>query len=125
MQQVRAATITDIWSIARTRRRQRVLHLNPPYTLVQPDPLVHDMVRSQAPLKQRTSQLFVCVDKGSVLGYVQVRSRWRRRDEWTITMMGTTERAPDVIWDMLIEEVCRAAGEAGVIRVFSKIPNDE
>jgi len=125
MSQVRAATLSDIWSITRTRRRQRVLYLNPPYTLVQPDPLLHDMLRSQIPIRQRTSMLFAYVDRGSVLGYIQARCRWRRRDEWSITMMGTTERAPDAVWDALMEEVCRAAGAAGVIRLFCKIPDEE
>ena len=56
---------------------------------------------------------------------MQARCRWRRRDEWTITTLATTERAPERIWEALLEEVCEAAGEEGVIRLFVKIPMNE
>jgi hypothetical protein len=122
---MRPATLTDLVSIVATRGRQRILRLNPPYTLVQPEALLPDLLRSQIPVKPRVNFVYTYVDRGSVLGYVQARCRWRRRDEWTITTLATTERAPDQVWEALLEEVCRAAGEEGVIRLFVKIPQDE
>jgi hypothetical protein len=122
---MRPATLTDLVSIVATRGRQRILRLNPPYTLVQPEPLLPDLLRSQLPVRPQLNFVYTYVDRGSVLGYVQARCRWRRPDEWTITTLATTERAPDRIWEELLEEVCRAAGEEGVIRLFVKIPMDE
>jgi hypothetical protein len=122
---MRPATLTDLMSIVATRGRQRVLRLNPPYTLVQPEALLPDLLRSQIPVKPQVNFVYTYVDRGSVLGYVQARCRWRRRDEWTITTLATTERASDQVWEALLEEVCRAAGEEGVIRLFVKIPMDE
>jgi hypothetical protein len=125
MAEMRAATLSDLLSIVATRRRQRVLRLNPPYTLVQPEALLPDLLRSQVPIRPQFNFVYVYADHGSVLGYVQARCRWRRRDEWTITTLATTERAAEHIWEPLLEEVCRAAGEEGVIRIFAKIPKDE
>jgi hypothetical protein len=122
---VRPASLIDIVSIARTRRRQRVLRLNPPYTLVQPDPLFTDMLRSQMPLQSQTTMLYVYQERGVVQGYLQVRSRWRRNNEWAITLMGTTERAAERVWEALLEEVCTAAGEAEVVRLFVKVDKNE
>jgi hypothetical protein len=122
---MRHATLTDLLSIVATRRRQHVWRLNPPYTLVQPQALFSDLLRSQLPFKPQFNFVYVYVDRGAVQGYVQARCRWQRRDEWTITTLGLTERAPAHIAERLIEEVCRAAGEEGVIRVFVKIPRDE
>src|SRR5438477_13197367 len=95
---MRPATLSDLMSIAATRRRQRVLRLNPPYTLVQPEALLPDLLRSQIPVKPQVNFVYTYVDRGSDLGYVQARCRWRRRDEWTITTLATTERAPDQGW---------------------------
>jgi hypothetical protein len=122
---MRPATLIDLLSIVATRGRQRVLRLNPPYTLVQPEALLPDLLRSQVPVKPRLNFVYAYVEHGSVLGYVQARCRWRRRDEWTITTLSTTERAPDMIWEALLEEVVRAAAEEGVIRLFVKIPMNE
>jgi len=99
--------------------------LNPPYTLVHPEPVLTDLLRSQIPIKPNFSFVYAYVDRGVVLGYVQARCRWRRRDEWTITLMATTLREADHIWEPLLEAVCMAAGEAGVIRLFVKISKDD
>src|SRR5438445_13805344 len=106
---MRPATLPDLLNIVATRRRQRVLRLNPPYTLVQPEALLPDLLRSQIPVKPHVNFVYVYVEHGLVLGYVQARCRWRRRDEWTITTMGTTERAPERVGEALLEEVTRAA----------------
>src|ERR1044072_7614745 len=121
---MRPATPKDLISIVASRRRQRVLRLNPPYTLVIPEALLTDLVRSQVPVKPKISYVFVCVEQGSIIGYVQARCRWRRTDEWTITTLSTTQKDPEPVWRSLLEEVCRAAGEEGVIRMFAKIPQD-
>jgi hypothetical protein len=65
------------------------------------------------------------VERGGVLGYVQARCRWRRRDAWAITTVAVMDKAPARVWEELIEATCRAAGEAGVTRVFVKVPHDE
>jgi N-acetylglutamate synthase-like GNAT family acetyltransferase len=122
---MRPATPFDLFSIVASRRRQRVLRLNPPYTLVMPDAMLHDLMRSQIPMKPRVSYVYVCVEDGQVLGYVQARCRWRRRDEWTITTLSAADKAPDRVWETLLEGVCKAAGEEGVIRLFVKVPQDE
>jgi hypothetical protein len=125
MVKMRHATPLDLLSIAATRRRQHVLRLNPPYTLVQPNVLLRDLVRSQIPFRSQSSFVYVCVDGGTVLGYVQARCRWRKRDAWAITTVAVIDKAPDAVWEALIEAVCRAAGEAGVTRVCVKVPHDE
>src|SRR5437867_48649 len=122
---MRPATLSDLMSIAATRRRQRVLRLNPPYTLVQPEALLPDLLRSQIPMKPQFSFVYTYVERGAVLGYVQARCRWRRRDEWTITTMGAIEKEPERVWEPLLEALCQAAGEAGVIRLFVKVGKDE
>jgi hypothetical protein len=122
---MRPANLTDLLSIFATRRRQRVLRLNPPYTLVMPEAMAYDLLRSQIPVKPRISFVYVYVEHGTVMGYVQARCRWRRRDEWTITTLSAVDKAADRVWEPLLEEVCRAAGEEGVIRLFVKIPQDE
>lgn len=111
-------------SIIATRRRQRVLHLDLPYTLVQPESLLPTLLRSALLAQHRSNFIYVCVDHGSVLGYVEAHSRRRRRDEWAIATLATTERAPDAVWGDLLEELCRAAGEEGVARVFVKAPSE-
>jgi Acetyltransferase (GNAT) family len=122
---MRHATLMDLLSIVATRRRQRVLRLNPPYTILQPDALLPDLLRSQIPVKPQVSFIYVYREGHRVVGYVQARCRWRRRDEWTITALGLSEKAPDRVAGALLEEVCRAAGEEGVIRLFVKVPADE
>ncbi len=122
---MRPATLSDLMSIAATRRKQRVLRLNPPYTLVQPEAVLPDLLRSQIPMKPQFSFVYTYTEHGTVLGYVQARCRWRRRDEWTITTLGAIEKEPDRIWEPLLEALCRAAGEAGVIRLFVKVGKEE
>lgn len=102
-----------------------MFHLNPPYTLVQPEETAHDLLRSQLPSHPRTSHVYVYVEHGSVLGYVQARCRWHKPDEWTITTLAATDRAPAHIWEALLEEVCQAAGEEGVMRIFVKVSDGE
>ena len=122
---VRQARLIDLLSLVGSRRRQRVLRLNPPYTLVQPDASLSELIRSQLTLSQRVNFIYVYVERGVVLGYVQARCRWKKQDEWTITTLAAVERAPIQVWEALLDEVCRAAGEAGVVRLYVKIPNDE
>ncbi len=122
---MRHATPLDLWRISATRGRQHVFHLNPPYTLVQPDEMSHDLLRSQLPANPRSSLVYVYIDRGVVLGYVQARCRWHKQDEWTITTLAATDRAPAHIWEALLEEVCHAAGEEGVMRIFVKVPDGE
>src|SRR6476646_9713746 len=110
---LRPATLTDLLKIATSRRRQRVLRLNPPYTLVQPEALLPDSLRSQVPLKPQFSFVYTYVDRSGVQGYVQARCRWRRRDEWTITTLSSTNKDPERIWEPLLEALCRAAGDEG------------
>ena len=122
---MRPATISDLVSIAMTTGHQRILRLNPPYTLVQPQALLPDLLRSQVPTKPQFSFVYTYVDQGAVLGYAQARCRWRRRDEWTITTLGSIDKEPERIWEPLIEALCKAAGEEGVIRLFVKVGNDD
>jgi N-acetylglutamate synthase-like GNAT family acetyltransferase len=122
---LRHATLLDLWRINAARGRQHVFHLNPPYTLVQPEALSHDLLKSQLPGNPRSSFVYVYSDRGTVLGYVQARQRWHREDEWTITTIAASDRAPDHIWEALLEEVCRAAGEQGVMRLFVKVADGE
>jgi hypothetical protein len=122
---MRHANLIDLLSIAATRRKQRVLRLNPPYTLVQPEVLLPDLLRSQLPMQPRFNFVYVYTDHGRVQGYVQARCRWQRRDEWSITTLAATDKAPSDVWERLLEEVCRAAGEEGVTRLFVKVSKDE
>lgn len=122
---LRSATLPDLLSINRFKRRQRVLRLNPPYSLVQPDAHVRDLWRSQFPFKPRLSFVYVYVERGVVLGYVQVRCRWSRQEEWIITTIGAVERAPANVLEALVEQVCREAGERQVLRIFVKVPQDD
>ena len=122
---LRHATLFDLWRISATRGRQHIFRLNPPYTLVQPDALSHDLLGSQLPGNRRSSSVYVYTERGAVLGYVQARRRWRREDEWTITTIAASDDAPDHIWEALLEEVCRVAGEQGVMRIFVKVPDGD
>lgn len=122
---LRHATLTDLLSINRFKRRQRILRLNPPYSLVQPDSHLRDLWRSQIPIKPKLSFVYVYVERGVVLGYVQVRCHWTRQDEWTITTLGTVERAPSHVPEVLVEQICREAGERGVLRIFVKVPQND
>lgn len=122
---MREATSLDLLRIAATRRKQRVLRLNPPYSLIQPQALIPELFRAQFPLKMRPHCVLVYVDKGVVLGFVQARPRWGRDDEWAVTTLGTLDRAPYQVTEALLEAVAEAAGEAGVMRLFVKISRDE
>ncbi|HEX9988387.1 MAG TPA: hypothetical protein VGE45_07915 [Chloroflexia bacterium] len=121
----REAVPTDLFRLIASRRRQRVLRLNPPYSLIQPDALLHDLWKSQAPRHSRTSFVYVYIERDSLLGYVQARSRGPRRDEWAITALAANDRAPDRIWEALLEELVGAAGEHEALRVSVKVPRDE
>jgi N-acetylglutamate synthase-like GNAT family acetyltransferase len=125
MAQMRTATLPDLLSIAFGRARQRVLRLNPPYTLVQPEAMLPDLLRSQLPIRPQFNFVYVYRDRGGVQGYVQARCRWQRRDEWTITTLAATDKAPPDIWERLLERVVSEAGEEGVIRLFVKVPKDD
>lgn len=111
--------------IAASRRRQRVLRLNQPEALIQADSLVPDLARSQLPIRRRTNHVYVYVDHGAVLGYIQAKARWGRRDEWAIITLVTLDRAPHHVPEALLEAVCVAAGEQEVLRIYVKITRDE
>jgi hypothetical protein len=121
----RHANLLDLLSISATRGKQRVLRLNPPYTLVQPQALLTDLLRSQLPIKPRFNFVYVYRDGGRLQGWVQARCRWQRRDEWTITTLATAEKAPAHVGERLLSELVREAGEEGVIRIFVKVPDGE
>jgi N-acetylglutamate synthase-like GNAT family acetyltransferase len=122
---MRQANLLDVLNIVATRRKQRVLRLNPPYTLVQPEALLSDLLQPGVPMKPPANFVYVYSERGVVQGYVQARCRWQRHDEWTITTLAALDKAPDHVWERLIEEVCRRAGEQGVTRVFVKVSKDE
>ncbi len=122
---MRHANLLDLLSISATRGKQRVLRLNPPYTLVQPQALLTDLLRSQLPIQPRFNFVYVYRDAGRTQGWIQARCRWQRRDEWTITTLSTNEKASPYVGERLLKELVREAGEQGVIRVFAKIPEDE
>ena len=118
----RHANLFDLLSISASRGKQRVLRLNPPFTLVQPQGLLTDLLRSQLPIRPRVDFVYVYWDAGRLQGWVQARSRWQRRDEWTITTLATADKAPSHVGDRLLSELVREAGEQGVIRIFAKVP---
>jgi len=122
---LRPANLLDLFSILATRRKQRVLRLNPPFTLVQPEALLSELLQPRMPMKPPTNFVYVYSERGLVQGYVQARCRWQRRDEWTITTLVALDKAPAIVWERLIEEVCRRAGEHEVTRVFVKASNNE
>ena len=122
---MREATPLDLLRIVATRRRQRILRLNPPYSLIQPQSLKAELFRTQVPFKMRSGCVLVYVDKGSVQGFVQARPRWGRDEEWAITTLATLDRAPYHVAEALLEGVSQAAGEYGVLRLFVKVPSDE
>ncbi len=101
------------------------MRLNPPETLIQPQVSMQELVRAQLSFRRKVNFLYVYVEQGGILGYVHVQARWGRRDEWTITTLAALDRAPSYVPEELLEEVCRAAGEQGVLRLFAKIPRDE
>ena len=86
MAEMRTATLSDLLSIAFGRARQRVLRLNPPYTLVQPEALLPDLLRSQLAIRPQFNFVYVYRDRGAVQGYVRARCRWQRPS--------STERLP-------------------------------
>lgn len=122
---VREATPLDLLRIVATRRRQRTLRLNPPYSLIQPQSILPELLRSQVPFRLRAGCVLVYVEKGTVHGFVQARPRWGREDEWAVTTLATTDRAPYHVSEALLEAVSQAAGEYGVLRLFVKVPSDE
>ncbi len=122
---VREATPLDLLRVVATRRRYRILRLNPPYSLIQPQSLTSELLRTQVPFRVRAGCVLVYVDKGAVLGFVQARPRWGRDDEWAITTLGTLDRAPYHAYEALLEAVAQTAGEYGVLRLFVKVPSDE
>jgi hypothetical protein len=122
---LRHANLFDLLSISASRSKRRVLRLNPPYTLVQPEALLTGLLKSQIPLGLRWNFVYVYREGGRILGWVQARSHPRRRDEWTVTMLAGPDKAPTYVWERLLEEVIRQAGEQGVIRLFAKLPEDE
>lgn len=69
--------------------------------------------------------MYASVERGAVLGYVLARCRWRKRDEWTISALGQADRTPAHVMVELMAEVCQAAGEQGIMRLFVKVPKDE
>jgi hypothetical protein len=123
--QTRSATTLDLWRIATARGRQRVLRLDPLSTLVYPEPIVWDHFAPRLPGSRPPRHLFTCVDAGRVLGWVETRYRSRRKDEWTLTAIGSAEGANDAIWEPLFEEMCAAASEGGVTRIFAQVARDE
>ena len=122
---IRHANLFDLLSISASRGKQRVLRLNPPYTLVQPEALLTELLKSHFPLSGRWNFVFVYREGGRIWGWMQARSHWHRRDEWTITMVAAPDKAPTYVAERLLEEVIREAGEHGVIRLFVKLPDDE
>ncbi|HVF99077.1 MAG TPA: hypothetical protein VND68_04510, partial [Chloroflexia bacterium] len=100
---VREATSLDLLRIVATRRRQRTLRLNPPYSLIQPQSISQELLRSQVPFKLRAGCVLVYVEKGTVQGFVQARPRWGREDEWAVTTLATTDRAPYHVSEALLE----------------------
>ncbi|MGI8587577.1 MAG: GNAT family N-acetyltransferase [Chloroflexia bacterium] len=122
---IRDAAWTDIFHILATRRRQQILRLNPPYTIIQPETLFTDLIRAQSPAKRRRCHTLVYLEDGDILAYLQARCRWQRHDEWTITSLSTTEREGDQLWGHLLAEAISQAGERGITRVFAKLPVDD
>jgi hypothetical protein len=122
---IRTAGWSDILQILLTRPQQQVLHLNPPYTIIQPEPMLHDLVRSLNPLAGRRVFTLAYREKGQVLAYAVARCRWQRRDEWTVTTLASRVPASDDLWAMLIEEMISQAGENGIMRIFAKLPADD
>lgn len=122
---MREATPADLLRIVVSRRRYRILRLNPPYSLIQPQSLASELLRTQVPFRMRAGCVLVHVDKGAVQGFVQARPRWGRDDEWAVTTLATLDRAPSHAYEALLEAVSQAAGEYGVLRLFVKVPGDE
>ena len=82
-----------------TRRQQADLAAeSAPYTIIQPEAVLTDLLRAQNPLLRRRCNTLVYAEGGDVLAYLQARCRWQRRDEWTITTLATSEREGDALW---------------------------
>jgi hypothetical protein len=124
-EKTRPATLLDLWRIAARRPRQRVLRLDPLLTLVHSDSLLGDDLRARLPFQQRSNFVFVCADGRNIVAWIEARARPKRRDEWSITTIGASDHTPDHIWAKLFEEVCRAAGEQGVTRLFVQVTKSE
>lgn len=122
---IRHAGWTDIMRIMATRRQQEILRLNAPYTIIQPEAVLTDLLRAQNPLLRRRCNTLVYAEGGDVLAYLQARCRWQRGDEWTITSLATSEREGAPLWQQLVTELVRQAGERGITRVFAKLPLED
>ena len=122
---LRHATTLDLWRIVATGQRQRVLHLNPPYTLVQPESAFSELFRAQVPARRKVSFVYVYAEGGSLLGYIQIKCRWRKYDEWAISTIAVSDRAGEHVWEALLEHACKEAGERGATRLSVKIPKGE
>jgi hypothetical protein len=124
-EKTRPATLVDLWRIAARRQYQRVLRLDPLRTLIYSDSLTRDSMRARLPFQKRDTFVFTCTEGDSIVAWIEARRRPKRRDEWSITTIGATDRASDYVWEGLFEEVCRAAGEWGVTRLFTQVPKGE
>jgi hypothetical protein len=122
---IRTAGWNQIMQIILGRTRQQVVHLNPPFTIIQPDTMLRDLVRGLNPLAGRRFYTAVYEEHGRVVAYVQTRCRWQRRDEWTVTTLGSMVPESDDLWAMLLEEVIGQAGAHGIVRVFAKLAADD
>src|SRR4051812_29603280 len=122
---IRNAGWLDIPLLLAAHRRQRVIRLNAPYTIIQPETTLLDLVRAQNPMPARRCYTLVRAGRGRVQGYVQARCRWQRSDEWTVTTLCSLERGAEDIWLGLLEELLVEAGERGIVRVFAKLPVDD
>ena len=122
---LRHANLFDLLSISASRGKQRVLRLNPPYTLVQPEALLTGLLKSQIPLGFQWNFVYVYREGGRYPGLGAgslTLAETRRVDDHDA---GGPDKAPTYVWERLLEEVIRQAGEQGVIRLFAKLPEDE
>ncbi|MDQ6694714.1 MAG: hypothetical protein M3014_09895 [Chloroflexota bacterium] len=122
---IQRASMLDLARMAANRRKHRVLRLDAQHGLVQGDALLPELLKSQSPVRQQTSFLFVCRERGALLGYAQVRHSGRRRDQWSIDALALSEKAGEWVANDLVEGVCREAGCRGVLRVLVKLPHSE
>ncbi len=122
---IRNAGWNHILQIMLSGSRQQVVHLNPPFTIIQPDTMLRDLVRGLNPFAGRRFYTAVYEDHSRVAAYIQARCRWQRRDEWTVTTLGSLGPESDDLWAMLLEEVIGQAGAHGIVRVFAKLAADD
>jgi len=65
-------------------------------------------------------------DQRSLRGFVQVRPR-PNRPEWDIICLAPSlesDATASLAWEYLLQYICRAAGEEGVLRLFAKVPEN-